>query len=216
MKKAKNMLIGIGFGILCLILSTAAALGLLHGCDLLYRATVDGLHLPETTGYSREVILRNYRDVMRYLSPFHGGDFELSDLRFSAGGAQHFADVKAIFNGVYLAGAVSLLGIAVILTANKRRRRDFLRTSGITTLTLPGIVAVGVIINFSAIFILFHQLFFRNDLWIFDSWEDEVINILPQQFFMNCAIMIVVFWLLAAALQFWVSHRIRRKKQNQL
>lgn len=210
MKKFKHVLIGIGFGLLCLVVSTAAALGLLHSCDLLYRASVDGLHLSETTGYSREVILRNYHDVMRYLSPFHTGDFQLSDLSFSAGGAQHFADVKHIFNIVYAAGIISLLGIIIIMYARKRRDRNFLRTSGITTLALPSIIAVGIAINFSAVFVLFHQLFFRNDLWIFDPWEDEIINILPQQFFMYCAIVIVAFWILAAALQFWVSSRIRR------
>lgn len=210
MKKNKSALLGVPFGILCLILATALSLGMLHVCDLLYRASVEILDIPEISGYSREVIMRNYHDTMRYLSPFNNSGFQLSDLKFSEGGAQHFADTKNIFNAIYIAGIASLIGIAAIIRAKKGRDKSFLRTSSITTLALPLFVAAAVVIDFNSMFILFHKIFFNNDLWIFDWRTDEIIRILPSEFFMYCAIFIVVFWILASAVQYIIYRRDRR------
>lgn len=217
MKKLKPYLLGLVFSVLCLVTATAAALGLLHSCDLLYRIYVDAAQLPETTGYSREIILRNYHDAMRYLSPFSKGEFELSDLAYSEDGAQHFTDVKNIFNAVYLSGAVSALGIAAIAIYTKKRgRRDFLRISGIATFALPVVLTAAIVVNFDAIFVLFHKLFFSNDNWIFDVWRDEIINILPGAFFLCCAAVIIVFWIVAALLQYWAGSKKNKNKKRQI
>jgi integral membrane protein (TIGR01906 family) len=213
-KKKTSVFLGILFGLLCLLFSTAAALGVLHSCDLLYRASVDLLDIPEISGYSREVIMRNYHDTMRYLSPFSSSEFALSDLRFSEGGAQHFADTKAIFNGVYIAGLISLAGIAAILFTKKGSAWRMLRTSAAATLAFPALTATAVAIDFRSVFLLFHKVFFSNDLWIFDPRRDEIIKILPQSFFMYCALFIVLFWVLAAAAQLLFYLRGRRGQKS--
>ncbi|MBQ7327319.1 MAG: DUF1461 domain-containing protein, partial [Clostridia bacterium] len=42
-------------------------------------------------------------------------------------------------------------------------------------------------------FRIFHTIFFPGkDNWLFSWYEDEIIRILPQNFFMNCAILIFV------------------------
>ena len=56
-----------------------------------------------------------------------------------------------------------------------------------------------IAIDFNKAFVLFHKLFFSNDDWLFDPATDEVITILPEEFFMQCAVLIAVFWLIAAA-----------------
>ena len=51
--------------------------------------------------------------------------------------------------------------------------------------------------DFDAMFVKFHQLFFPNkDNWIFDPRYDQIINILPEQFFINCAIVIAAIMFL--------------------
>ena len=47
-------------------------------------------------------------------------------------------------------------------------------------------------LDFGRAFVLFHALFFPGkDNWMFDPWEDQIISILPQEFFRNCALLIL-------------------------
>ena len=53
--------------------------------------------------------------------------------------------------------------------------------------TLGGLVAL----DFNSAFLVFHALFFAGkDNWLFDPATDEIIDALPEEFFMNCAILI--------------------------
>ena len=51
------------------------------------------------------------------------------------------------------------------------------------------IAALAAIIstNFTKYFIMFHHMFFTNDLWILDPTTDMLINIVPEGFFMDTA-----------------------------
>ena len=44
--------------------------------------------------------------------------------------------------------------------------------------------------NFSKYFIVFHHIFFDNDLWILNPATDLLINIVPEPFFMDTAVRI--------------------------
>jgi len=62
------------------------------------------------------------------------------------------------------------------------------------------IVTVLAATDFNRAFVVFHALFFPGkENWIFDPRTDEIINILPQEFFMNCAVCIVAVLLLCCA-----------------
>jgi integral membrane protein (TIGR01906 family) len=68
-------------------------------------------------------------------------------------------------------------------------------------LIIAGLAAM----DFDRAFVTFHHLFFPGKSnWIFDPRVDEIINVLPEVFFMNCAILIVVimFVLCAVAILF--------------
>ncbi len=209
--KTKTILFGILFGVLCLIAATALALGFIHLTEFPYRVDMKALDICETSGLTYEVVLRNYRDAMRFLSPFHNAPFHLTDLAYSEDGAQHFVDTKGIFNALYLAGALCTVTIAVLLLSKRRKDKRFLRVSGVTTLALPLLIGLFAAIDFNSLFILFHKIFFNNDLWIFQPDIDQIITILPETFFLHCAVVIVVFWIIAAALQFFFA-KPRQKK----
>ena len=44
--------------------------------------------------------------------------------------------------------------------------------------------------NFNAVFTKFHEIFFDNDLWIFDPAEDYMIRMLPEGLFFDMVIRI--------------------------
>lgn len=58
-----------------------------------------------------------------------------------------------------------------------------------TGLFFAVIAALAAIIstNFTKYFIMFHHMFFTNDLWILDPTTDMLINIVPEGFFMDTA-----------------------------
>ncbi len=51
------------------------------------------------------------------------------------------------------------------------------------TAALAGLFAT----NFTKYFIIFHEIFFNNDLWILDPRTDLLINIVPEPFFVDTA-----------------------------
>ncbi|MEA4911083.1 MAG: TIGR01906 family membrane protein [Oscillospiraceae bacterium] len=207
MKKKRFFLVGVLFGILCLLAATAAGLGFIHLTGLPYRVDVDALRIPETAGVTREVALRNYQAVMDFLRPFSSAAFSLPDLAFSETGAVHFEECRVLFNGVYALGGASLALLAAVAVFMRRRSRAYLRVSAAVTLAVPAALLAAVAIDFDRAFVLFHRLFFNNNYWYFDPETDPVITILPERFFLHCALVIALFWVLAAALQFWASRR---------
>ena len=55
-------------------------------------------------------------------------------------------------------------------------------------------------LDFDKAFVVFHALFFPGkDNWLFDPRTDEIITILPQEFFMNCALLILAILIVGCA-----------------
>lgn len=52
---------------------------------------------------------------------------------------------------------------------------------------LTAILAGVISTNFTKYFIIFHKIFFSNDLWILDPSNDLLINIVPEPFFVDTA-----------------------------
>ena len=69
--------------------------------------------------------------------------------------------------------------------------------SAVTFFGLGLILGVVIVLNFQGFFVLFHEIFFRNDLWLLDPRESILINMVPEPFFMAVAWQIL---LLAAAI----------------
>lgn len=209
----KRALMGLLAAVLALLGSTALGLGMIHLTDFPYTVDIDALELRERTGMDREEIMENYSAVMDYLSPFSSSEFDLPTLGYTEMGAGHFHDCKVIFGWVYLLGAASIL-IYALLLLGKKLDRMALRWAGAVTVAIPLLFCAGAAVNFDRMFVVFHHIFFDGDTWIFDPAKDEIINILPEDFFMHCAVFIALFWILAAALQIGFSFS-RKQNSNQ-
>lgn len=49
---------------------------------------------------------------------------------------------------------------------------------------VPPVLLTLLAVNFDRMFVLFHQIFFNNDDWLFNPATDPIILALPQEFFM--------------------------------
>lgn len=178
----------------------------------LYYYDMNALNIPETSGYSEEIIRENYDALIDYCSPFFHGDLSFPTLPASAEGLQHFAEVKVIFVAFYYLLVISLvLLILVLYFGFKQRNYKMLRTSAATTIILPVLVGAACAINFDRAFTIFHKIFFRNNYWLFDPATDPVIDLLPSEFFLHCAIVIIVIVLLGGLLQYLIYHILRKR-----
>lgn len=102
----------------------------------------------------------------------------------------HMWEVQVLFLGGlelrYLA-IIILLASLVVLLWNKANLKAILPRA--FWIALGGTVAIGttfaliLYFNFSRAFIIFHEIFFDNDYWIFDPRHSYMIRVLPERLF---------------------------------
>lgn len=80
---------------------------------------------------------------------------------------------------------------------------------------MMGIGALAVI-DFNKYFIIFHKIFFTNDLWLLNPETDILINMVPESFFFNTAIWIVIVFLILALLAVVLAEAIKEAIKKNL
>ena len=161
-----------------------------------YVAHVHALDLPKETGWSEETILEAYDDVMRFC--LRGGDFSTGALGWTDVGRTHFADVGVLFRldlwvlGCSAAALVILLLLARRIKPARPLGRGPSFWAGWGMLVLFAAIGAWGATDFDRAFTVFHHIFFPGKTnWIFDPDLDEIIRILPEVFFRNCAILAI-------------------------
>ncbi len=158
----------------------------------LYYLDMQLFDLPEKTGYSEEKILENYNELIDYNLSFLDSELKLPSLPMSESGQIHFQEVKTIFNVFkYMAAGGAVLCSVWIWRMNKKKEYFYLKLTAVLTLALPLLTGALVAADWDWAFTTFHTLAFDNDYWIFDPVRDPVINILPDAFFLHCALLIL-------------------------
>ena len=128
-------------------------------------------------------------------------------------GRIHFQDVKRIFDVLQILCVLSLIGSLILgIRAWKQGYRGFLKSAAVLSVFLPVTAGILIAFNWDNAFILFHELMFSNDYWLFDERTDPVINILPDEFFLHCALLIILL-ILAASLIMGLIY-LRQKKRR--
>ncbi|MFI3205840.1 MAG: TIGR01906 family membrane protein [Clostridia bacterium] len=210
MKKISNIAISLCIFLFIVSFATVVTLNF----RTLYYINVDSQNLAETSGYSQETIIENYDILIDYNSIFNFSELEFNGLEMSDEGKIHFEEVKAIFVGIQVLLILTFIGTVFgVYKKIKQKDFDFLLMSSVITIVLPVVLGTIIAINWQWCFITFHKIAFRNDYWIFDPIKDPIITLLPDSFFMQCAIMIVSIILLISAtmLVFWLV-----KKNNKI
>jgi integral membrane protein (TIGR01906 family) len=222
MKHSKILSVLLSVFTALLVLSASIAAPLL--CRPFYYAHIDAMNLTGTTGLTAEQIREAFDQVMDFCLGLRP-DFSAGVLPWSESGASHFADVKVLFLlDLWILG-LSLLALVLAFGFCRKKRWNpyCFRGHGPGFWAAVGLAAVFLVIgglaalDFDRAFVLFHALFFPGkENWLFDWRTDPVILILPEEFFRNCAILILALLLLWCAVliaaDLWAVG-IRRKKR---
>jgi integral membrane protein (TIGR01906 family) len=204
---------GLLLGILLFLLAVSVSVTAVLHCRAIYYADISLLHIPETSGYSEELIRRNYDVLIDYNTIGYEGELSFPDLAMSDSGRIHFEEVKRVFDlFAYMALILTPVCAAGLVISRRLRSRICLLTGGILGLAVPALLGLLTAVSWDTVFVRFHQLVFRNDLWIFDWRTDPVILILPDTFFLHCAILIFALVFLLSILML-VLYKIIGKKR---
>lgn len=134
----------------------------------------------------------------------------------------HMEDVRGLFigglrlrTGCIITAALCLL--ILILTKARLRRVIPMSICAGTGLFFGTACLLAAIIStdFTKYFVIFHQIFFTNDLWILDPATDLLINIVPEPFFMDTAARIGLTFGISAAVLFLASFCILRRSRSE-
>ena len=163
--------------------------------------------------------LRGDREDLHVMTIVNGQEREFFNQREIA----HMEDVKGLFVGALVLRRICILTAAacilVMFLLKGRAKKILPRTLCVGTglffavlLLLAGIIST----DFNRYFVIFHEIFFDNDLWILDPATDLLINIVPEPFFMDTAARIAIIYGILAAVLFLISlYFILRDKKNR-
>ena len=194
------------FSLIVMLLLTAVSQAVFSNMDY-FRKEFEKYEVTRNIDMEMDDIMYVMDELMDYL----GGDRDdleniVTDVNgetrdfFSEREKTHMADCKVLFDGGFAirrAAAVIFCGLVLILALGKRFSLNrLLKYAAVVSLIIVICAAcIGVLaaVDFNACFIVFHKLFFNNDLWILDPTEDLIINILVEPFFADMALKIALY-----------------------
>lgn len=174
----------------------------------LYRLDIAWLHITQLVNLSPARLMQNYHQMLAYLELPWVTSLNMRDFPTSFTGMVHFADVKRLF----LVNHVVLLlsaGPAFWYLRQLRHQAEqwrLLRPVQVGAV-IPIVLAACMAVNFDGFFIVFHQVLFRNNDWLFDPSLDPIITALPDTFFLHCFVLAFGLFEGGLALLYWWGRR---------
>ena len=210
-KKTKTINLGVACLAMIVIICISVTITVL--ARPLYYFDIEYLEIPWRSGISAEACRLNYDTLIDY--NLLGGDEELvfPTLKMSETGRIHFEEVKEIFINMQLVsivGIITLIGFALYIKKKGPQNGMLLWMKYTFPVTMIVALAVGLAmaIDWQWAFTTMHEIFFDNDYWIFNSYTDPVIKILPEEFFSHCGTLIVILTIAQIAILRVVYRRL--------
>ena len=170
----------------------------------LYEYSFDHYGAAARTGVARSELDYAARDLIRYFNDDRPTIQTLvtQDGRpvslYSERETSHLHDVKNLFHTVFRAQEASLAFalvyvVGLFVWADKASPRMLARAvlgASLITLALLAAAAVGVLVGFDALWTRFHLLAFTNDLWKLDPDTDHLIQMFPEDFWLDATLLV--------------------------
>lgn len=207
MKKLITIILSLALSIFLISLAVKGTLAFRQ----LYFYDLDHLNIARDYGMKKEEIMKNYNILIDYIQDKKIAKLSMPSFKMSREGEIHFKEVKDIFMKfntlMYVCGVLSLIGIIYM---TKIKNFLFLKFSSIMLIVMPVALSIPFAINFDKSFTAFHKLFFTNDYWEFDPVRDPIINVLPQEFFFHCAVMILALIALFSFILYFIYRKTKK------
>jgi len=173
-----------------------------------YSAEYDKYNIPEQIQVPKDELMAVTERLLAYMKG------KAPDLVIEAGVAgerreffnkrekDHMIDVKNLISVVSALRVAAATVIAASFLILKVMGVKFLKTFALAVnyvfigfvLMVAGLTAI-IALNFEKAFVIFHEIFFDNDLWILNPDTDLLVNIVPTGFFMDISAVICAIFL---------------------
>ena len=123
---------------------------------------------------------------------------------YSSQDKEHMIDVQNLYGAMYktlVFSGISLFIAIIILLIRRKQINTFtltliLNKVSIYTLLFTAIIALFAFVNFEQFWVFFHKVFFRNDLWLMNPYQDALVNLFPEGLFMDLVYRIIAKFVL--------------------
>ncbi len=162
--------------------------------DYIYEYNLSFYPITERTSLEIEEIREINSQIKNYF--FDESEF-LEVSIFNEKEIYHMKDVKDIINSLFLYGKLSSVAFVIITLICVKRYKvkiySVFKTSSIVYSSILALLAVGFLVSFNKVFIIFHEIAFSNDLWKLNINEDYLLMMYPENFFRDIAVLILIF-----------------------
>lgn len=210
MKKALVIAAGIVFSVIMVIYLLIYSAHYSVSDMEYFEAEYEKYAVSQTIGVRTEQLMDVTEQMMAYLE---GDRDTLDGITAEVNGKQreffnerekaHMIDVKSLYLGAIRLMPALLAAIFILLAVSIAKGQPlFFKTAAVSSAAVcVGLIALVWLISmdFTRAFIIFHEIFFSNDLWILDEKTSLLINIVPEGFFMDTAVSIAMRFALSMA-----------------
>ena len=179
---------------------------------------IDLLSITEAAGCSKSDLIMSFNELMDSLvfyKPFSEGVFD-----YSISGMNHFLDCRILFTLDLVALPISFIIFLVYIILIKLNFIKVYRIKGMSILfyasfvpiVVLGALAIFALIDVNSAYAFFHAVLFPGkDNWVFNPYTDPIINALPEQFFLDCGILIfgVMLLILLVVIIFNIVRKVK-------
>lgn len=203
--RRKGRASGLGSNLLLAVLLTTflftLAVVIVLNFKWLYYIDIMLLGIEKNSGMDVATIKANYDTLIRYNQFWFHGALSFPTLIMSETGRIHFQEVKQIFVVIqYLCMITFAASLVGVIKMRRRGQHLYLKIAGLLSLVIPVALGIFALLYWDKFFEIFHRILFRNNYWLFDSKADPVILILPDAYFMHCAVGILLLIFLGSML----------------
>ncbi|SBO16686.1 TIGR01906 family membrane protein [Carnobacterium divergens] len=207
----KQNAIQLGGVTLLILFILSISIALTINVTILYRVDISLLAIDQQSGLAKAVLMDNYHHLLSYLNFPWIRSLEMPDFPSSANGLNHFFEVKRLFLVDYLVVLISGIGSLFFIRYLKKHQLGWTLIRPFQVLIVaPVVLGVVMMISFDQLFIVFHEVLFNNEDWMFNPSTDPIINVLPEAFFMHCFILAILLMEIQFIIgYYWSKKQIR-------
>ena len=216
MQHLKKFLKGTYLSIFNILLATVVVLN----CKGTYRIANKIFQIDKNLNIPRNKLYDEYGNIIDFINNPKTTDLSFESFTLSNNALYHFVEVRKIFIGIYIFLIFSISLLVIYLLINKKRIKKAIGNIPVISLLITIVTSFVIIgssmVNFNYLFKIFHEIIFTNDYWIFDTVKDSIILALPEEFFLLCAIIIIVLSIIITCIELVICKGVReeQKKMN--
>lgn len=166
-------------------------------------------------GTSSDNLINNTQNLLNYLNKKE----QLNTDWFSAKDILHMVDVQNLYtfsHNIMIYCFITFILSTIIIILILRGKSLLYITKIFNKVLLLFIVLIGglstiIAYNFNSFWIKFHTTLFSNDLWLLSPSESNLIKMVPEDFFVNLIVRIIIYILILFILLFTSNIVIRKK-----